>query len=127
MRTFLTLSQVLWATLAFTQNLYFPPLNSPEWARLEPEELSWCADKVDSLIRFAEEKNTRAFIILKDGKIVVEEYFGTYTQDSLWYWASAGKSLMGGDDRPGAGGRLSQHRRCKQRLPGRGLDVLPAR
>jgi CubicO group peptidase (beta-lactamase class C family) len=30
---------------------------------------------------------------LKDGKIVLEKYFGTFTQDSLWYWASAGKSL----------------------------------
>ena len=95
MRTILTLSLAFRITLAYTQNLYFPPLAGGEWARLEPEELGWCSDKVDSLIQFAGERNSKAFIILKDGKIVVEEYFGTFAQDSLWYWASAGKSLMG--------------------------------
>jgi CubicO group peptidase (beta-lactamase class C family) len=30
---------------------------------------------------------------LKDGRLVVEHYYGTYTADSAWYWASAGKSL----------------------------------
>ena len=40
-----------------------------------------------------EDNNTKAFIILKDGKIVLEKYFGTFVQDSVWYWASAGKSL----------------------------------
>jgi len=32
-------------------------------------------------------------IEVKDGKIVLEKYFGTFTKDSLWYWASAGKTL----------------------------------
>jgi len=40
-----------------------------------------------------EEENTKGFIVLKDGKIVLEKYFGTFTQDSFWYWASAGKTL----------------------------------
>jgi CubicO group peptidase (beta-lactamase class C family) len=35
----------------------------------------------------------KGFIVLKDGKIVLEKYFGNFTQDSSWYWASAGKSL----------------------------------
>ena len=30
---------------------------------------------------------------IADGKIVLEKYFGTFTQDSIHYWASAGKSL----------------------------------
>lgn len=38
-------------------------------------------------------RNSKAFLVLKDGRIVIEHYFGTFTQDSLWYWASAGKSL----------------------------------
>lgn len=95
MRNLLTLSLALWITTSIAQNLYFPPREGTEWARLAPEELGWCRDKVDSLVQFAEEKNSKAFLILKDGRIVVEEYFGTFTQDSLWYWASAGKSLMG--------------------------------
>nr|MCU0360908.1 beta-lactamase family protein [Bacteroidia bacterium] len=32
-------------------------------------------------------------MVLKDGKIVLEKYFGTFTKDSAWYWASAGKTL----------------------------------
>jgi CubicO group peptidase (beta-lactamase class C family) len=38
-------------------------------------------------------KESKAFLVLKDGKMVIEHYFDTFTQDSLWYWASAGKSL----------------------------------
>jgi len=45
------------------------------------------------LYNFLEQQNSKAFIVLKDGKIVLEKYFGTFTQDSLWYWASAGKTL----------------------------------
>jgi len=32
-------------------------------------------------------------MLLKDGKIVLEEYFEDHTSDSPWYWASAGKTL----------------------------------
>lgn len=42
-----------------------------------------------------DENNTKAFIVLKGGKIVLEKYFDNFTKDSLWYWASAGKSLTG--------------------------------
>ncbi|MCE2847440.1 MAG: serine hydrolase, partial [Sphingobacteriales bacterium] len=40
-----------------------------------------------------EARDTKAFLVLKDGKLVVEKYYGTFTRDSAWYWASAGKSL----------------------------------
>jgi len=53
----------------------------------------WCQDRIDSLYNYLESKNTNAFILLKNGKIVLEKYFGTFTKDSVWYWASAGKSL----------------------------------
>ncbi len=46
-----------------------------------------------SLRDFLEEKETKAFIILKNGKIAVEWYFGDHTQNTPWYWASAGKTL----------------------------------
>lgn len=75
------------------QNLYFPPLVGNTWSTASPESLGWCPDKIDELLDYLEVKNSKAFIVLKDGKIVIEEYFGTFTQDSLWYWASAGKTL----------------------------------
>lgn len=73
--------------------LYFPPKTTEVWDTMHYSRLEWCGSKIDSMYAFLENKNTRAFIVLKDGKIVLEKYFGTFTQDSLWYWASAGKSL----------------------------------
>lgn len=75
------------------QSLYFPPLTGTLWDTVSPATLGWCNAKVDSLLNYLGEKNTKAFIILKEGKIVIEKYYGTFTQDSLWYWASAGKTL----------------------------------
>lgn len=76
--------------------IYFPPTSAAQpWDTLAPSSLGWCQDSVDALYDYLELKNTKSFIVLKDGKMVLEKYFGTYTQDSLWYWASAGKSLCG--------------------------------
>jgi CubicO group peptidase (beta-lactamase class C family) len=79
--------------------LYFPPNNS-SWESTSPESLGWDVTKLEALKPFLEVNNTRAFIILKDGKIVVEEYFGkqfdnvtNFSATSNWYWASAGKTL----------------------------------
>lgn len=74
--------------------LYFPPpTNGAAWATTTPQSLGWCQPQLDSLLNFLGRKGTKSFIILKDGRIVVERYYGTFTQDSIWYWASAGKSL----------------------------------
>lgn len=75
-----------------SQSTYFPP-NTGTWETITPQSLGWCNANIDSLYNFLNQKNTKAFIILKDGKIVLEKYFGNFTQDSLWYWASAGKTL----------------------------------
>lgn len=77
------------------QSIYFPPLLGPTWDTLSPAALGWCPDRMDSLYDFLEAKHTKGFLILKDGRIVLEKYFGTFTQDSIWYWASAGKTLTG--------------------------------
>lgn len=73
--------------------LYFPPLLGNTWETVSPVSLGWCPERVDSLYNYLEQANSKAFIVLKDGKIVLEKYFGSFTQDSLWYWASAGKTL----------------------------------
>ncbi len=78
-----------------SQNLYFPPTTGNTWETLSPASLGWCQDKIDSLLNYLGQENTKAFILLKNGKIVIEKYYGTFTQDSLWYWASAGKTLTG--------------------------------
>jgi len=78
-----------------SQPLYFPPLAGNTWDTISPASLGWCQTGIDSLYSYLQQTNTSAFIILKDGKIVLEKYFGTYTADSTHYWASAGKSLAG--------------------------------
>lgn len=75
------------------QTLYFPPVVGNTWDTLSPSSLQWCQTPIDSLYAFLDSNKTKAFILLKDGKIVLEKYFGTHTPTSPWYWASAGKSL----------------------------------
>jgi CubicO group peptidase (beta-lactamase class C family) len=57
------------------------------------ESLGWDIELAATLNTYLEGEGTQAFIILKDGKIAMESYYGTFTKQSLWYWASAGKTL----------------------------------
>ncbi len=75
------------------QQLYFPPLTGSAWDTLSPSSLGWNSAAIPQLYSFLDSSNTKAFIVLKDGRIVLEKYFGTFTRDSNWYWASAGKSM----------------------------------
>jgi CubicO group peptidase (beta-lactamase class C family) len=93
MKHYLTLFLFFFVVSAKSQTLYFPPTVGNTWDTISPLSLGWCPDKVDTLLDYLEDNNTKAFILLKDGKIVIEHYFGTFTQDSLWYWASAGKTI----------------------------------
>ena len=79
---------------ARAQGLYFPPPQSTDvWETMSPSELGWCEERMDSLRTFLDRTYTKAFIVLKNGKIVREWYFGTFERDSVWYWASAGKTV----------------------------------
>jgi len=79
--------------------LYFPPIGSTAWETTSPESLGWNTSAINDLYSFLESTNTRAFIVLKNGRIVLEKYFGKqvngnpFNSGSLWYWASAGKTL----------------------------------
>lgn len=76
-----------------TQNLYFPPINGSEWQTTSAASLGWNTAELDNLYPYLESKSTKAFIILKNGKIVAEKYFANFGVDSNWYWASAGKTM----------------------------------
>lgn len=93
MRYILSLLLLICIGTARAQVSYFPPLTGTSWDTMSIASQGWCSDDVDSLYNYLQQKNTDAFIILVDGKIVIEKYFGTYTRDSVHYWASAGKSL----------------------------------
>ncbi len=79
---------------------YFPPINSTEWEEINFQNLGWDELDLEELLAWLPTQETRAFVILKDGKIVVEEYWGDnligigpMNKNSIWYWASAGKTL----------------------------------
>ncbi|KPM31587.1 Beta-lactamase [Croceitalea dokdonensis DOKDO 023] len=74
--------------------LYFPPTGTEDWETIAPETLGWNLENMEPLLEFLEEKDTKAFIILKDGKIAMENYFGTTTANSNQTWNSAGKTLI---------------------------------
>lgn len=77
---------------------YFPP-TSGNWERSDPESLNWEIDNIPDLYNFLDDGNTRAFVLLKEGKIVLEHYYGKnllggdFGESSNWYWASAAKTL----------------------------------
>jgi len=81
------------ATFSSAQSIYFPPTSGTQWDTIAPQTLGYCQPKIDSLYNFLEQNNSKAFILLKDGKIVLEKYFGTHTSTTLWQWASAGKTI----------------------------------
>ncbi len=81
------------ARTTVAQSLYFPPVAGNGWDTLSPASLGWCSPQIDSLYQLLQANDTKAFILLKNGKIVLEKYFGTQTASSVWYWASAGKTL----------------------------------
>ncbi|MFM7757552.1 MAG: serine hydrolase [Crocinitomicaceae bacterium] len=81
------------ATFSSAQTIYFPPTSGTQWDTIAPQTLGYCQPKIDSLYNFLEQNNSKAFILLKDGKIVLEKYFGTHTPTTLWQWASAGKTI----------------------------------
>jgi CubicO group peptidase (beta-lactamase class C family) len=79
---------------------YFPPIGASTWERTEASSLGWNVEAINDLKTFLADNNTRAFLLLKDGKIVIEEYMGkqfdgatNFSINSNWYWASAGKTL----------------------------------
>lgn len=79
---------------------YFPPLNNGEWETTTPQSIGWNTDGIPDLLKLLEDNGTRAFLVLKDGKLVMEKYFGenipglgAFDKESVWYWASAGKTL----------------------------------
>ncbi len=72
--------------------MYFPPTSGTEWQTTTAASLGWNEALIPDLYTYLQSKGTKGFIVLKNGKIVIEKYFGTFTADSNWYWASAGKT-----------------------------------
>lgn len=75
------------------ESLYFPPLTGTVWETKTIADLNWNPSAVQPLLDYLELKHSKGFIILVDGRIVMENYFNGHSATSSWYWASAGKTL----------------------------------
>ncbi len=75
------------------ENTYFPPNNSSTWETKTVTSLGWNQSQTQPLLDYLEQKNTKGFIVLHNGKIVMEHYFNGHTANETWQWNSAGKTL----------------------------------
>ncbi|WP_163400514.1 serine hydrolase domain-containing protein [Flavobacterium fluviatile] len=76
-----------------SQNMYFPPITGNNWETTSISDLKWNQNAVQPLLDYLELKNSKSFIILVNGRIVLENYFNGHSATLPWYWASAGKTL----------------------------------
>jgi CubicO group peptidase (beta-lactamase class C family) len=75
------------------ETMYYPPTTSTTWETKTIASLSWNQDAVQPLKDYLVQKNTKSFMILVNGRIVMEEYFNGHTSTATWPWNSAGKTL----------------------------------
>lgn len=87
----------LWLLLlsgsSFAQNYYYPPTTGDDWETMDGASLGWNTALYDSLFQFLDEHNSKSFMVLYQGRIVIEWYADDFGPEKWWYWASAGKSL----------------------------------
>lgn len=76
------------------ESLYFPPISTNEWQTTSPNDLNWNLNKLEDLKQFLIDENSKSFMVLVNGKIVVEEYFNGHNTTETWQWNSAGKTLV---------------------------------
>lgn len=75
--------------------MYYPPTGSNSWETKSISSLGWNTAAIQPLKDYLQQKNTKSFMILVNGRIVMEEYFNGHTKDDTWQWNSAGKTLVG--------------------------------
>jgi len=76
------------------ESMYFPSNMDTDWETKSLLSLGWNESGVQPLKEFLVQKNTKSFMILVNGRIVLEEYFDGHTKDASWQWNSAGKTLV---------------------------------
>ena len=76
------------------QNYYSPSLLGNEWETTTRTNTGSCTDDLDSLSTFLAVKNTKVFIILKDGKIAFRNIIRTSGSIVFsMYWVTVAKNI----------------------------------
>lgn len=77
-----------------TESMYFPSNSDTLWETKSQASLGWNDSAIVQLKDYLLKKNTKSFMILVNGRIVMEEYFNGHTPSATWQWNSAGKTLV---------------------------------
>jgi CubicO group peptidase (beta-lactamase class C family) len=75
------------------ETMYFPS-NNNSWETKSLSSLGWNQNAVQPLKNYLSQKGTKSFMVLVNGRIVMEEYFNGHTATATWEWNSAGKTLV---------------------------------
>ncbi len=76
------------------ETMFFPSNTDTSWERKSISSLGWNTSAVQTLKDYLIQKNTKSFMVLVNGRIVMEEYFNGHTATATWPWNSAGKTLV---------------------------------
>lgn len=76
-------------------SMYFPSNSGSSWETTDPSALGWNLNAIADLKTYLAAKHTKSFMILINGRIVMEEYFNGHSASADWEWNSAGKTLLG--------------------------------
>jgi CubicO group peptidase (beta-lactamase class C family) len=76
------------------ETMYFPSVADTSWERKAVSGLGWNEAALQPLKDYLAQKHTKSFMILVNGRIVMEEYFNGHTPGTTWQWNSAGKTLV---------------------------------
>ncbi|MBX7127196.1 MAG: beta-lactamase family protein [Cyclobacteriaceae bacterium] len=81
-----------------TPTVYYP--TAATWETVTLASLGWKESGLTDLRTWMQGNGSRAVLVLVNGKIAIEEYAGkelttanSFSANSFWYWASAGKTL----------------------------------
>ena len=76
------------------ETMYYPPTTGSTWETKTIASLGWNQSGIQPLKDYLLLKNSKSFMILVNGRIVMEEYFDGHTATTTWPWNSAGKTLV---------------------------------
>lgn len=76
------------------ETMYYPPTSGSNWETKTVASLGWNQSAIQPLKDYLLQKHSKSFMILVNGRIVMEEYFDGHTASTTWPWNSAGKTLV---------------------------------
>lgn len=82
------------ATASVTEPYYFPPVTGNTWSTKTAFSIGWNTIKLIEAFNYAGSTNATGMIVLHRGKIVREQYWGTWNSSTTGPIFSAGKSVL---------------------------------